>query len=157
MKRRFIICMMAMTLFFSGVMGVPTKAQEETLEDCKNVSFLVDNHSVLEDEGISTLGVYLIEGMSIISNKGNGKLAVGGTTLAGQACRVSINVVLERRDTNSQWTRVKSWSDTHTYDDFASVSKYYYVESGYYYRVCSSHTANYDTGFSQTDAMWISY
>lgn len=119
MKRRFTIYMMAITLFFSGVMGVPAKAQEQTLESRKNFSFLVDNHSALEDEGVSPLGVYLIEGMSVISNKGNGKLAVGGTTIAAKNCRISVNVVLEKRSTNSQWTRVKSWSDTQTYDSYA--------------------------------------
>lgn len=157
MKRRFTIYMMAMTMFFSGVMGVPVKAQEQTLEDRKSFSFLVDDSLALTDSGVSPLGVYYIEGRSIISNKGNGKIAVGGTTMAAKSCRISVNVVLEKRDTNSQWTRVKSWSDTHTYDDYAAVSKYYYVESGYYYRVWSTHTANYDTGSSQTDAMWISY
>lgn len=157
MKRRFAICMMAMMLFLSGFIGVPTKAQEETLEDRKDFSFLVDTRSMLEDEGVSPLGVYLIEGMCVISNKGNGKLAVGGTTIAAKNCRISVNVVLEKRSTNSQWTRVKSWSDTQTYDSYAGVSQYYYVESGYYYRVWATHTANYDTDSTQTDAMWISY
>lgn len=157
MKKRFTICMMAITLFFSGVMGVPVKAQEQTLEDRKSFSFLVDDSLALTDSGVSPLGVYLIEGMCVISDKGNGKIAVGGTTIAAKNCRISVNVVLEKRSTNSQWTRVKSWSDTQTYDDYAGVSKYYYVESGYYYRVWATHTANYDTSSTQTDGIWISY
>jgi hypothetical protein len=101
-----------------------------------------------------TWGVYLVDGTSIINDAGGGKIGEGGSTTAASKCKVSVNVVVERK-VGTSWVRVTSWTATNANALVVSTGKNISVASGYYYRVRCVHSASTDTSSSCTGALWM--
>lgn len=147
---------MFLTLMFSvtGIIaGNETVHAENSVEDVE-LSDIMTEDALIGYAESQTWGVYLARGFSIINDAGSGKIGCGGITEAAVKCKVSVNVVVERK-VNGSWTRVTSWSSSNASAYSVSVSKTLSVGSGYYYRVRSTHTAGTDTGSSCTENLWM--
>lgn len=104
---------------------------------------------------IQTRGVYLQSGSSKISWYGDGKIVVGGTTIAQKKVdTVSINVNIERK-VNGDWEHYTSWTVTKHDTITVTTSKTLSVPKGSYYRVRSVHYANTDVSSSATGGLYV--
>ena len=155
MKKRVLALFLA--VMFS-VMGIMTETRdvkaEDVVEEEVEFSVLLTDDALIGYAERQTWGVYLLNGYSIINDAGGGRIGYGGITNAATRCTVSVNAVVERY-MNGSWVRVTSGSKTNTDALTASVSKYLYVASGYYYRVRSIHNASSDTSYSCTNGLWM--
>ena len=155
MKKRITTFLLAMLCAVTGIFAVNVEAKAETLrEEDVELSYLMTEDAIIGYMERQTWGVYLSSGYSIINNAGVGKIGAGGITNAATRCKVSVNAVVERKE-GSNWVRVTSWTQTNQNALTASVSKYLYVTSGYYYRVRSTHSAATDTSSSYTNSLWM--
>lgn len=103
----------------------------------------------------SIQGYYLSKGSSSIVEHATGKIGVGGDTSARRIVdTISVTVVVQRQ-VNGKWQNYLTWSAEDTDTAYVSTSKMLYVPTGYYYRVSCSHYAATDTGYSNTDALYI--
>ncbi len=151
MLSKIVAFMVVCSLCFSSVMT----AAAETVD---GVELTMDESS----EGEMTIiprGAYLAGGDCGISNQGNGRLYASGSTSANYSVTyVGVTVSIERL-VNGNWTPYYSWGASGANTSYVSTSKTLLVETGYYYRVCATHTAGmsspYDTGSSSTDGIWI--
>lgn len=91
--------------------------------------------------GTSTYGDYLSDGISGITNKGNGVVYVSGQTSCYQVSdKVQVFLYLEKL-TNNGWATIQTHSNVayNTYKVDAGIN--YSVSKGHYYRVRGAHTA----------------
>jgi len=155
MKKRLVALLLAMACAVTGIFAVNTESKaEEWVEEDVDLSYLMTEDAIIGYMERQTRGVYLSSGYSTINDAGSGKIGAGGITNAAVRCKVSVNAVVERK-VNGSWLRVTSWSQTNTNALTASVSKYLYVTSGYYYRVRCTHSASTDTSTSSTGGLWM--
>ena len=154
MRKRIIAILLIATFLISGfyLSEMETKAAE--IEEDMDVSYLLLDDALVGYAELKTRGIWLMEGFSAINDAGGGKIGCGGVTNAALRCRVTVNPVVERKE-GSNWVRVAQWTQTNENAFTASVSKYLYVTSGYWYRVRSIHYAATDTSSSWTDALWM--
>lgn len=154
MKKKAVAFILALVLIASGSYVGTTSVNAECITESVDISEVWTDDALVGYAELITRGVYLLHGLSTINDAGSGKIGTGGITTAARDCKVSINVIVEKKVSGS-WTRVTSYSATKTYDITVSASKYVYVSSGYYYRVRSVHSASTDTSSSCTDALWM--
>lgn len=155
MKKRMLAFALALIFAVSGLLieKQEVRAEEVVMEDVE-LSALYTEDALFGYMQNQTRGVYLLNGFSVINDAGAGKIGCGGTTNAAKRCKVSVNAVVERY-MNGSWVRVTSASDINEDALTASVSKYIYVASGYYYRVRSVHYASSDMSNSCTGGLWM--
>lgn len=154
MRKRMIAILLIAMFLISGfsLNGMETKAAGE--EEDMDVSYLLLDGALVGYAELKTRGIWLLDGYSSINDAGTGKVGCGGITNAALRCRVTVNAVVERKD-GSDWVRVAQWTQTNENAFTASVSKYLYVTSGYWYRVRSLHYAATDASSSWTNALWM--
>ena len=154
MKKKLTMIMLALVLCVTGIFSVNLQANAENIgEDVPYTSLLTED-ALIGNMQSQTWGVYLIDGTSVINDAGGGKIGAGGATTAASYCKLSVNVVVERKVSGS-WVRVTSWTATRTNALVVSTGKTISVASGYYYRVRCNHTAASDGSSSFTDALWM--
>ncbi|MCI7182120.1 MAG: DUF6147 family protein [Schaedlerella sp.] len=156
MLSRIVAFMVVCSLCFSSVM---TAAAEEQITGTVDGVKLTLEESSVGEMTIIPRGAYLAGGDCGISNQGNGRLYASGSTSANYTVNyVGVTVHIERL-VNGSWTSYYSWSNSATNTYYCSTSKTLKVETGYYYRVCATHTAGmyspYDSGSSSTEGIWI--
>lgn len=154
MKKKLTMILLALALCTTSLFTVDMKANaEETGEEVTYESLLTED-ALIGNMQSQTWGVYLSSGTSIINDAGGGKIGAGGSTTAATKCKVSVNVVVERK-VGTSWVRVTSWTATNTNALVVSTGKTISVASGYYYRVRCNHAAASDGSSSCTGALWM--
>ncbi len=145
-KLLVLATLVAMTGFFGG----STVGYAESREEHVDLSYLMTEEAMIAYMQMSTRGVYLADGISVINDAGNNTVGAGGTTSAARLCKVAVLAIVERYD-DGGWERVTSMSNEK--EDALSVftSKYVKVSSGYYYRCRCTHYAGTDVGYSYTN------
>lgn len=148
------VCMIALMLGMLGV-GVDVQA-EEGLPQIDGSYLTHDGESVGYDTKI-TRGVDLLTGYSKCVQLGNGKLYVGGSTIAAHTVdRVGVGVTVERaQEGDEAWSYYDGWSKFNENTDVVSSNKQLEVEGGYYYRVRCTHSAGEDMSSSFTNGVFI--
>lgn len=154
MKKKFISFLLALALFVTGSFFMQVDVRAEGVEQDVDFSSLLTEDALIGYAELTTRGVYLTEGVSVINDAGGGKIGAGGITNAAVRCNVSVNAIVERKE-GSSWYRVKSWTTTNTNAYTAVISKTLSVTSGYWYRVRSLHSAGSDTSSSCTGTLWM--
>lgn len=154
MKKKLTMILLAFVLCTTSLFTVDMIANaEETGEEVKYESLLTED-ALIGNMQSQTWGVYLVDGTSVINDAGGGKIGAGGKTTAAKYCKVSVNVVVERK-VSSSWARVTSWTATNASALLVTTGKTISVASGYYYRVRCVHSASTDTSSSCTGALWM--
>ena len=154
MKKKLTTIILTLVLCVTGIFSVNIQANAESIgEDVPYESLLTDN-TLIGYMQSQTRGVYLSSGTSNINDAGGGKIGAGGATSAASYCKVTVNVIVERK-VNGSWARVTSWSATKTSALFVTTGKTISVASGYYYRVRCTHYAASDSSSSYTGALWM--
>lgn len=104
-----------------------------------------------------TRGEDLLTGYSKCVKLGPGKIYAGGTTIAAHTVeRVLVSVVIERaKKGDTAWSMYTGWEKENLNADRAGSNRTLMVESGYYYRVRSTHVANHDMSSSFTDGVYV--
>lgn len=155
MKKIVAAALALVMLISSGMIGtMQAQAAEELV--CVDGSYLLDDVDESVGDAVAlTRGYYLKSGSSMISKLGTGKIGVGGDTTAQRVVdKISVTVKVQRL-VNGNWQNYHTWSAEKTNAAYVSTSKALTVPTGYYYRVCCSHYAASDTGYSNTDALYI--
>ena len=149
---------MVLALIMSVILGMVGEMQVQAADELVSVdgSYLLDDvDESVGDLKISTWGYYLKSGSSSISKIGTGKIGVGGDTTAQRIVgEISVTVKVQRL-VNGYWENYYTWDAEKTNAAYVSTSKTLTVPTGYYYRVCCSHYAASDTGYSNTNALYI--
>lgn len=154
MKKKLMMLLLAVALCVTSIYTVDMKANAEDIGEDVEYESLLTEDALIGCMESQTWGVYLASGTSVINDAGGGKIGAGGTTVAAKTCKVSVNVIVERK-VNGSWARVTSWSATNSSALFVSASKTMSVTSGYYYRVRCTHSAASDASSSCTNALWM--
>ena len=68
----------------------------------------------------------------------------GSVSLWDSSCKATLYVELQQSDDGDSWTTIKSWSDS-GYGDVI-IEEYWYVDSGYQYRVLTTAIVYSGTG-----------
>lgn len=152
----------AVSILMALILGVGLSMSGEVQVQAADESICIDGSYLLNNEvesvgelGVSTRGYYLSSGSSTIVDKGSGKIGAGGDTTAHRIVdEISATVVVQRL-VNGSWQNYLTWSAKETNSAYVSTSKVLYVPTGYYYRVSCSHYASSDTGYSNTDGIYI--
>lgn len=154
MKKKLTMILLAFVLCVTGIFSVHMQAKAENIGEDVPYESLLTEDAIIGYLQSQTRGVYLSSGTSTINDAGGGKIGAGGITTAALKCKVSVNVVVERKVSGS-WVRVTSWTATRDSALFVNTGKTISVASGYYYRVRCNHTAASDGSSSFTDALWM--
>lgn len=150
------------SLFLSSALLIGTVLTGGILVEASDEPKFVDGSYLLDDatESVgmmesSTWGYYLKNGTSSIVEKGSGLIGVGGSTTGQRIVdKISVTVVVQRQ-VNGSWQNYLTFMAEETNSAYASASRLLTVPKGYYYRVCCSHYASTDTGYSNTNALLI--
>lgn len=150
-----IIAMLAAVVLMTGLVATgEVQAADEWIE-VDDMYFLTDAKASTGSTDASVQGYYLSIGSSSIVEHGKGKIGAGGDTSARRIVdEISVTVVVQRQ-VNGAWQNYLTWSAKDTNSAYVSTSKMLYVPTGYYYSVCCSHYAATDTGYSNTNALYI--
>ena len=155
MKKKLMMILLAIALCVTSVYSVDIKANAgENVEEEVDYESLLTENALIGNMESQTWGVYLASGSSVINDAGSGKIGAGGNTNAAVKCKVTVNVIVERK-VNGSWVRLTSWSATNTNSYSVMTGKTISVTSGYYYRVRCTHYASTDTSNSFTGALWM--
>lgn len=154
MKKKLTMILLALVLCTTSLFTANMKANAEEIEEEVTYESLMTEDALIGNMQSQTRGVYLSSGTSIINDAGGGKIGAGGSTTAAKKCKVSVNVVVERK-VGTSWVRVTSWTATNTNALVVSTGKTISVASGYYYRVRCVHSASTDTSSSCTSSLWM--
>jgi hypothetical protein len=154
MKKKLTMILLALALCTTSLFTVDMKANAKETEEEVTYESLLTEDALIGNMQSQTWGVYLVDGTSIINDAGGGKIGAGGSTTAAKKCKVSVNVVVERK-VGTSWVRVTSWTATNTNALVVSTGKTISVASGYYYRVRCNHAAASDGSSSCTGALWM--
>lgn len=148
-----IICIMLLMLC---MLGISLDVQAEELKQIDGSYLTHESESIGYDTKI-TRGEDLMAGYSKCVRLANGKLYVGGTTIAAQTVeKIGIGVTVERaQEDDDHWVGYDSWIVREENADKISSNKQLDVEGGYYYRVKCIHSANNDVSSSFTDGVFI--
>ena len=154
MKKKLMMILLAVTLCVTSLFSVNIQANAEDMGEEVPYESLLTEDSLIGHMQSQTWGVYLSSGTSTINDAGGGKIGAGGATSAASYCKVTVNVIVERK-VNGSWGRVTSWSATNSNALFVTTGKTISVASGYYYRVRCTHYAASDSSSSYTGALWM--
>ena len=154
MKKKLTMILLALSLCTTSLFTVDMKANAQGTEEEVAYESLLTEDALIGNMQSQTWGVYLSSGTSIINDAGGGKIGAGGKTSAAKYCKVTVNVIVERK-VGSSWARVTSWSATNSNALLVTTGKNISVASGYYYRVRCTHYASTDSSSSFTDALWM--
>lgn len=154
MGEKYLKKILVMLLILSCLIIPNREVKAENIGDIVDGSYLTDNDTV-EGSGKSLArGIDLQMGTSKLSNLGEGKVAIIGITFAQRIVK-EISVKAELQCLNSgDWETVETWSEEDKDTAVVQVSKTLEVEPGFYRLYCT-HTANKDTSYSFTDALFI--
>lgn len=155
MKKRLLTLLLAIVLCMTGIMNWKVETNAETIDEDIALSELMTEDALIGYSNNQTWGVYYSDGYSIINKISSSKAGVGGVTNANVKCTVSVQAILERKNSSGNWARVTSWVQTNQNAYSAIISKSVTVASGYYYRVRCYHDAGTDSSSSFTDGVWI--
>lgn len=155
MKRRLLTLLLAIVMCITGMMNLKIEANAETAEEDIAMSELMTEDALVGYSQNQTWGVYYSDGYSIINKISSTKVGAGGVTNANVKCTVSVQAILERKNSSGTWGRVTSWVQNNQNAYSAMVSKSVTVASGYYYRVRCYHYAGTDASTSSTSGLWI--
>lgn len=155
MKKRLVTLLLAIVMCMTGMMNLKIEANAETEEEDIAMSQLMTEDALVGYSQNQTWGVYYSDGYSIINKISSTKVGAGGVTNANVKCKVSVQAILERKNSSGSWGRVTSWVQTNESAYSAMISKSVTVASGYYYRVRCYHYAGTDASNSFTDGLWI--
>lgn len=154
MKKKLTMILLAFVLCATSLFTVDIRANAQETEKEVTYESLLTEDALIGHMQSQTWGVYLVDGTSVINDAGGGKIGAGGATTAASKCKVSVNVVVERK-VGSSWARVTSWTATNTNALFVTTGKTISVASGYYYRVRCTHYASTDVSSSCTSSLWM--
>ena len=149
-----IACVIALTFCMLSV-GMNVQA-EENLSQIDGSYLTHESESIGYDTKI-TRGDDLLTGYSKCVRLANGKLYVGGSTIATHTVeRVGIGVTVERaQEGDESWESYDVWIAFNENADKISSNKQLDVEGGYYYRVVCTHSAGNDMSSSFTDGLYF--
>ena len=142
-------------LCITGIMSWKVETKAETTEEDIALSEVMTEDALIGYSQNQTWGVYYSDGYSIINKISSTKVGAGGVTNANVKCKVSVQAILERKNSSGTWGRVTSWLQTNESAYSAMISKSVTVSSGYYYRVRCYHYAGTDASSSYTGGLWI--
>lgn len=154
MRRKSIAFILAFLLCVTGSYIGTASASAAEITEGADISNVWTEDALVGYATLQTRGIYLLEGVSVINDAGNDKIGAGGITNAAIRCKVSVNVIVEKKE-NGTWYRETSWSATKTSALSVGTDKEISVDSGYYYRVRSIHSASTDTSSSCTSSLWM--
>lgn len=154
MKKKLAMILLALVLCTTSLFTIDIQANAQETEGEVAYESLLTEDALIGNMQSQTWGVYLVDGTSVINDAGGGKIGAGGATTAAIKCKVSVNVVVERK-VGSSWVRVTSWTATNTNALFVTTGKTISVASGYYYRVRCNHAAASDGSSSCTSSLWM--
>lgn len=154
MKKKLMMILLAVALCVTSIYSVDMKANAEDIGEEVEYESLLTEDALIGNIESQTWGVYLASGTSTINDAGGGKIGAGGATTAASYCKVTVNVIVERK-VNGSWGRVTSWSASNSSALFVTTGKTISVASGYYYRVRCTHYASTDASSSCTGALWM--
>ena len=154
MKNQMMAVLMAVIMVAMGSYLTKVNVYAEGTDEDIDISYLFTEESLIGYAELRTRGIFLEEGMSSINDAGSGKIGWGGITNAAIRCQVSVTSIVEKK-VNGSWTHVTSSTTTNTNAYTAAVSKTRSVDSGYWYRVRSSHYAGTDGSSSCTSSLWM--
>lgn len=157
MKRRLLsLCgALALTICVASTSVIDSQASSD--EPVIDGSYLThDDESTGYDTKI-TRGEDLMVGYSKIVKGGPGLFYAGGSTVAAHTVnKVGLGVNIERAQKgDDRWSGFYAWQKFNYNTESVSSSKIFEVEGGYYYRVCCTHSANYDMSSSFTNGIYI--
>ena len=155
MKKSIMTLLLAFVMCITGIIHWEIETNAETVGEDITMSELVMEDAIVGYSQNQTWGVYYSDGYSIINKISSTKVGAGGVTNANKRCTVSVNAILERKNSAGNWERVGSWVQTNQNALSAMISKSVTVASGYYYRVRCYHDAGTDASTSSTGALWI--
>lgn len=149
-----VACILVLMFCMLSV-GMNVRA-EEGLPQIDGSYLTHESESIGYDTKI-TRGDDLLTGYSKCVRLGNGKLYVGGSTIAAHTVeRVGVAVAVERaQEDDETWEGYDGWIKFNENADMVSSSKQLDVEGGYYYRVKCTHSAGMDMSSSFTDGIYI--
>ena len=149
---------MILSLIMVASIGMAGEMHVQATDElvCVDGSYLLDDaEESVGDLEISTWGYYLKSGSSTINKPAAGKIGVGGSTTGQRVVsKISVTVCVQRL-VNGNWQNYHTWMAEKTNAAYVSTSKTLTVPTGYYYRVVCSHYAASDTGYSNTNALYI--
>ena len=158
MKKRIVAIMLLLLIFCVESIGMNMDVSAEGIGESKDVdySYFLGNKALFGYTDSQTRGVYLASGDSAISKINSYTIGAAGNTNAAIRCKVSVAVIVEKYDMERDlWLFVTSWTKTNENAFTAGISKSLIVDSGYYYRVRSSHYAGSDASSSCTNALYV--
>lgn len=155
MKKRLMTLLLAVVMCLTGIVSWKFETKAENTEEDIALSELLTENALIGYSQNQTWGVYYSDGYSIINKISSSKVGAGGVTNANVKCTVSIQAILERKNSSGNWGRVTSWVQTNQNAYSVMISKTVTVASGYYYRVRCYHYAGSDSSTSFTDGLWI--
>ena len=149
-----IACIMALMFSMLSV-GMNVQA-EENLPQIDGSYLTQESESIGYDTKI-TRGDDLLTGYSKCVRLANGKLYVGGSTIASHTVeRIGVAVTVERAQVgDDEWEGYDGWFKFNENADTVSSNKQLDVEGGYYYRVSCIHSAGNDVSSSFTDGLYF--
>lgn len=154
MKRKLMAILLTMVMCMSTILCMGYEVKAEDVGEDIEFSELLTEEALIGYAELTTRGVYLAEGNSIINKISSTKIGAGGTTTAAIKCKVSVCPMVEKL-VNGNWVYVTSWTVTNASAYSAMASKSITVSTGYYYRVRCSHYAGTDGSSSCTSALWM--
>lgn len=156
-KKTRILSVACVIILMLSMLSVGMNVQaEENLPQIDGSYLTHDSESIGYDTKI-TRGADLLTGYSKCVRLANGKLYVGGSTIAAQTvARVGVGVTVERaQEGDEAWGFYDGWMKFNENADMVSSNKQVDAEGGYYYRVRCTHSANDDVSSSFTDGVYI--
>lgn len=155
MRKRFLALLLVIMVCVTSMMCWEVEVNAETISEDIALSELMTEDAIIGYSQSQTWGVYYSDGYSIINKISSSKLGAGGVTNANVKCTVSVQAILERKNSAGNWEFMTSWTQTNQNAYSAMISKSVTVASGYYYRVRCYHDAGPDTSSSFTNGLWI--
>lgn len=156
MKKRVVsICLAAMLVGGLSMTSMQeAKAAENKVIDGSELTH--DEESIGYDTKI-TRGEDLLTGYSKCTRLGEGKVYVGGTTIAAHTVdSIQIAVIVERaKEEDKEWSYYDNWHKENENTNRVTSNRTLYVEGDYYYRVRCTHVANSDMSSSFTNGVYI--
>lgn len=154
-KKKIVALVLIMAMCITSFISVGFETRAEDAGEDIDFSFLLTDSALIGYGELQTRGVYLADFCSIINKISSTKIGAGGITNAAVKCKVSVTSIVERKNSDGDWERVTSWTQTNASALTAGVSKSLTVGTGYYYRVRSLHYAGTDGSSSYTNALWM--
>ena len=165
MRKRILSALCSLVVMCGMIFSMAVDVQAEEEQKIVDGSYLTHR----EQATGSTLsnpflrGKYLMDGDSIISKAGSGRIYVYGETSADFTVDyLAVIVYVDRYDEKEDgWDQIDAWVKEAENTYYVTSAKTLRVEGGYYYRVRSEHLAGneddrpYDSALSLTDGIWI--